>query len=164
MSITQPLPDLELPPALAKAEQVRADRAADLAQAQEALRAAHIAVETAVLEDRACYAESRDRGQDDPGPQAETAARDEVGQAERRLAGEQLRLARAEDELSAAVTENIDGWAERLGKLWRRRTPPPALRWRSSPRRSGSGTRRARSPLGSRMSRAAATSTSACDR
>ena len=113
------LPSLEMPPALARAAQVRADRQADLAQAQQELQRARAAVEVAIVEDRGAYAAARDRGADDPGPVHEETARREVTQAERRERGEALRLAHAEDELADAVAEHIDSWATRLGKVWK---------------------------------------------
>jgi hypothetical protein len=113
-----PIPDLEMPPQLRKAAEVRQARAADLTAAQEALRAARVAVETAIVEDRAAYASARDAGQDDPGPVREEAARAEVAACERRERGEALRLARAEEQLGAATGEHVDGWAERVARLW----------------------------------------------
>ena len=112
------LPTLEMPPALARAAQVRADRAADLTQAQQELRAARLAVETSIIEDRGDYASAMDAGRGDPGAVHEEAARREVLQAERREAGEALRLARADDDLAAAVTEHVDAWVAKVEKLW----------------------------------------------
>jgi hypothetical protein len=107
-----------MPAPLARAAQVRADRLADVADTQRALREANVKIETGVIEDRADYAAARDQGRDDPGPVNERAARQEVADCERRLAGEKLRLAAAEEALTAAVHEQIDGWAERLTKQW----------------------------------------------
>jgi hypothetical protein len=91
---------------------------ADVAHAQRALREANVKIETAVVEDRADYAAARDQGRDDRGPANERAARQQAADCERRLAGEKLRLAAAEEALTAAVNDNIDGWAERLTKQW----------------------------------------------
>jgi hypothetical protein len=107
------LPHAELPSAIARAAQVRVDREADLFEAQRELREAQLAVETAIVEDRAAYASSRDAGGDDPEPLHERAAREEVAQAERRERGEALRPAHAQDEQAGAVREHIDGWATR---------------------------------------------------
>jgi hypothetical protein len=112
------IPAVETPAAITRAAQVRDERAADHAQALEELHAARARVQTAVVEDQAAYIASRDHGGGDPGDEHERAARDEVAQAERRERGEALRLARAEDELAAAVADNVDGWVDKLGRLW----------------------------------------------
>jgi hypothetical protein len=112
------IPAVETPAAITRAAQVRAERAADHAQALEELHAARSRVEAAVIEDRAAYVSARDQGGADPGDEHERAAREEVAQAERRERGEALRLARAEDELAAAVADNVDAWAAKLGRLW----------------------------------------------
>jgi hypothetical protein len=119
MTVAQ-LPDLEMPAPLSRAVKVRADRAADLAAARERLHAARVAVETAVVEDRAAYAAARDQGGDDSGPERERGARAEVAECERREAGEALREARAEDDLAAALGEHVDAWTERVAAVWKK--------------------------------------------
>ena len=116
--MTPQLPTLEAPAAIAAAVKLRADRAADLAKAQAALREARIAVETAVAEDRAAYARARDARKADPGPARERAARDHVADCERRQAGEMMRAARAEDALAAAVDEHVDNWVAKVATRW----------------------------------------------
>jgi hypothetical protein len=118
--VTSQIPALEMPPAIGRAAQTRDERARDLAEAQQALREAQVAIETAIVEDRAAYASARDQGEDDPGPTRECAARERVADAERRLAGEQLRLARAEEELATAVGAHVDQWAARLAATWKK--------------------------------------------
>jgi hypothetical protein len=109
-----------MPPAIARAAQTRDERARDLAEAQQALRDAQVAVETARIEDTANYAAARDRGEVDPGPVREREARERVVNAERVEAGEALRLAQAEDALSAAVGEQVDEWAAKLTRVWQK--------------------------------------------
>jgi hypothetical protein len=112
------LPTVEMPAALARAARTRADRAADLAEATKALREARAGIQTAIIEDRGAYATARDAGKPDPGPTRERDTRELVANLERVEAGEALRLARAEDELKAAVSGHIDEWAARVAKRW----------------------------------------------
>jgi hypothetical protein len=116
--MTPQLPTAEAPAAIAAAVKTRAERAADLARAQGAVREARIAAETAVAEDRRAYAAARDARKGDPGPAHERAARERLADAERREAGEAMRLAAAEDALQSAIHEHVDDWAARIAKKW----------------------------------------------
>jgi hypothetical protein len=118
-AVTQ-IPTVEMPPALKRAVEVRDERVRDLTAAREALHEARLAVDAAVAADRDDYARSRDENKPDPGAVRERAAREHVAECERREAGEALRLAQAEDALTAAVSEYVDEWASKLTRVWRK--------------------------------------------
>jgi hypothetical protein len=110
----------EPPPAVRRALEVRDARARDVASVRQGLHAARTAAEAAVAQDRAAYVAARDRGKPDPGPATEQAARARLADLERRKAGEMVRLATAEDNLSAAVAEHVDAWTQSVAKTWAR--------------------------------------------
>lgn len=114
--MTAPIPDVAVPRAVAKAAATVRDREADVAAAKAAIQEANRAIEQALSEDRALLAEALDAGRTDPGTPREGAARQGLADAERRQAGEELRLQRARAALDEAVDEHVDGWQTQLTK------------------------------------------------
>jgi hypothetical protein len=102
------------PRPVAKAAQVVVEREADVAAAKEGIAAAHAAIKAAIEQDRAAYADALDRGEDDPGPEAEENARRELAECERRFAVEEVRLTRAREAFEATCHDAIGGWQETL--------------------------------------------------
>jgi hypothetical protein len=108
------LPDLAVPRPVAKAASVVSDRESDVATAKQAVDAAKQTIEQARTDDRALLADALDAGRDDPGTPREDDARALLADAERRLAGEELRLTRARDALDETLSTTIDTWASAL--------------------------------------------------
>jgi hypothetical protein len=107
-------PDLAVPRPVAKAASVVHDREADVAGAKQAVDEATRGVSAALVEDRERFASALDRGDGDPGREAEDAARHELDECERRLAVEEVRLSRARDALDTALNESINAWTTAL--------------------------------------------------
>jgi hypothetical protein len=108
------LPEFGQPRPVAQAAALLRDRETDRAAAREAVEQAKRAISTAMSEDRARYADALDRGEEDPGREAEQAARRDLDEAERRFATEEVRLTRARRALDEAIDETIETWEATL--------------------------------------------------
>jgi hypothetical protein len=74
------------------------------------------AISAALVADREAAASALDEGRDDPGRAAEVAAREKLDEVERLLAVQEVRLTRARDALSAALTAALPGWTTTVGR------------------------------------------------
>jgi hypothetical protein len=110
------LPEQARPKPVSRAAEAVRGRENDLAAARAALVEASRAIDQAVAEDRERYATERDAGRPDPGREAESAARAEHAEAQRRVGGEEVRLQRAEAEPRAAIDSSLDAWIGQLTK------------------------------------------------
>jgi hypothetical protein len=110
------LPEIAMPKPVEKAAAVVRDREADVAAAKAQIEAANIAIQHAVVEDRALFADALDAGGDDPGTPRADEASARLADAERRLAGEELRMMRAREALNAALSESITAWEAAVTK------------------------------------------------
>jgi hypothetical protein len=120
--VSQPLvvPELARPKAIGDAVELVQARRGDLAEAEAALRSARAGLDAGRAEDRAAYAQSRDHGEDDPGPRHFLAAQTELENAERVHAGEQLRHARAEQALTEALSRHAGSWRQAVARAHER--------------------------------------------
>jgi hypothetical protein len=110
------LPEVAVPKKVSSAAALVVEREADVKAARETVEEAKTAISAAVAEDRAAYADALDIGRDDPGTPAEDAARARLGEAERKLAGEELRMTRAREQLDAALQESAEQWTAAIEK------------------------------------------------
>src|SRR4051812_18702311 len=108
------MPGVCQPAPIAEAAAVLDARQRDLADVGQEARQARAGIGAAEAEDRIEYARSRDEGRKDPGPKRATAARAHVEDVERRVGGERLRVAAAEEALKAAVAEHREQWSRDL--------------------------------------------------
>jgi hypothetical protein len=108
------LPEQGQPKQVARAAEAVRAREADVAEARAALVGANKTIDRAVIADREAYATALDAGRPDPGREAEVAARAEADEAKRRLAGEDIRLQRAEAELRSAIETTLPAWTAAL--------------------------------------------------
>jgi hypothetical protein len=110
------LPDVGTPrPVKAAAALVR-DREHDVAAAKSAVEETKAAIADAMRADREDYAAALDAGRPDPGDVHEAEARVALVAAERRLAGEELRLEHARAALDEALNTGIETWQASVEK------------------------------------------------
>jgi hypothetical protein len=107
------LPEAQ-PKAVSRAAATVRSREADLASARATVVEAAKRIDAAIADDRQAYADALDRGEADPGRQAEGAARAQLEECQRRVAAEEVRLQRAEVALREAIVASAETWRSQL--------------------------------------------------
>jgi hypothetical protein len=103
------IPTTAQPKPVQKAAALVVAREADVAAAKARVEAAKTAIQSAAAADRELLADALDRGEQTGTPRVDEAL-EALAEAERQLSAEELRLDRARDALTAAITAALDTW------------------------------------------------------